>query len=75
MDNEIQYALSEVKRLGDVPTNGIDSSVDKKNRKELLVAARNLWIALQSPGELVEEVLFGVGYTKLNSVHYTLIIA
>jgi hypothetical protein len=61
MDATVQAQLLEVERLGKALADS-KAGADAQILNELLRASQRLCIALQSPGRLVEEILFGVSF-------------
>lgn len=55
MDPNVNTLLARIERFGKA-----SNEHNPEIRRELLKASKELVIALQSPGELVEEILFGV---------------
>jgi hypothetical protein len=59
MDPTIGPLLKQIEELGSEVSASTDAA-NKAGRRELLQAAQKLCIALQDPGQIVEEFLFGV---------------
>ena len=60
MDTAIGVHLHEIERLGKLMMDQAESSTHSALRRDLLKSAEKLCIALQSPGQVIEQQLFGV---------------